>query len=319
VTDEARYVEIERRFWRSVGLSPTEHRVHLEHSDVDVRVQELGEGPPILFLHGASNSGTSWADLVGRLDGFRCLMLDRPGCGLSGPLPSAFESVDELARYSDTLVVEVLDAMGLESADVVATSYGGYAALRGAAAYPERIRRVVIFGWMMGAGNPAFPMFMRLANTPLGRLLSKLPANERMVRSMFKRIGLRGALETGRVSQDLVDCYVSLLRDTDTMHNELEIGRWTMNWQGLNEDIVLSREFLSQIETPIQFLWGEDDPFGSPEAARAFVRQIPNARLEIMPGAGHAVWLDDPDHAAHVTSRHFASRSTEHDVLSEPI
>lgn len=141
----AHYVEAEQRFWRSVGVAPTEHRVHLKHSNVGVRIQEVGEGPPILFVHGASNSGTSWADLVARMDGFRYLMLDRPGAGLSDPLPAAFESVESLAEYSDTLVVDVLDAMGLESADVVATSYGGYAALRGAAAYPDRIRRMVIF------------------------------------------------------------------------------------------------------------------------------------------------------------------------------
>jgi pimeloyl-ACP methyl ester carboxylesterase len=282
------YVEAEKRLWRSVDLAPTEHRVRLEHSNVDVRVQEVGEGSPILFLHGASNSGTSWADLVARLDGFRCLMLDRPGAGLSDSLPAPFENVDKLAEYSDTLVVDVLDAMGLDSADVVATSYGGYAALRGAAAYPARIRRMVIFGWTLGAGNPAFPMFMRLANTPLGRLLARLPVNERIVRSMFKRIGLRQALEMGRVSQELIDCYVALLRHTDTMRNELEIGRWTMDWKGLNEDVVLSPHLLSKIETPIYFLWGQEDPFGPTEAGRSFVEQIPNAELELFPGGGHA-------------------------------
>lgn len=127
----AHYVEAEQRFWRSVGVAPTEHRVHLKHSNVGVRIQEVGEGSPILFVHGASNSGTSWADLVARMDGFRCLMLDRPGAGLSDRLPAAFESVESLAEYSDTLVVDVLDAMGLESADVVATSYGGYRTSRG--------------------------------------------------------------------------------------------------------------------------------------------------------------------------------------------
>ena len=300
--DKAAYLEAEQRFWRSIGVAPIEQRVHLEHSDVSVRVQEFGEGAPILFVHGGSNSGTSWAQLIARLNGFRCLMLDRPGAGLSDPLPKPFGSVDELAEYSDTLLVDVLDALGLETADVVATSYGGYAALRGAAAYPDRIRRMVIFGWTMGAGNPEFPLFMRLAATPLGRLLAKIPVNERAVRSMLKKVGLRQAMQSGHVSQELIDCYTALLRHTDTMTNELDIGRWTMSWKGLNEDIVLSRAFLSKIGTPIYFLWGEDDPFGPPDVARAFVQQIPNAEIEILVGAGHAVWLDDPDHAAKVVT-----------------
>ena len=303
--DEQRYREAETRFWTSVGLEPTEHRVHLKHSDVEVRVQEVGTGPAVLFVHGASNSGTSWADLILHLDGYRCLLLDRPGAGLSERLAEPFADVDALARFSDTLLVDVLDALELPSAHLVATSYGGYSALRAAAAYPERIGRIVILGWMMGAANPDMPLLIRLAGIPaLARIGTMMPMNERAVRSMFKRIGLRGAMETGRATPDLIACYSALLRHTDTMRNELEIGRWLMSRKGLNPDIELPPELLSRIEAPVYLLWGEDDPFGSPAAARAFVQQLPNAELELMPNAGHAVWLDDAEHAATVVARH---------------
>ena len=53
-----------------------------------LRVQELGDGPPILFIHGANTSGTSWATLAAKLPSFRCLLLDRPGTGLSPALPA---------------------------------------------------------------------------------------------------------------------------------------------------------------------------------------------------------------------------------------
>ena len=244
--------------------------------------------------------------MVVRLPEFRCLLLDRPGAGMSDPLPSAFQDVESLAHFSDTLVVDVLDAMDLPSAHLVATSYGGYAALRAAAAYPDRIDRIFILGWMMGAANPSLPLFMRLASVaPLGRLMTTLPINERAVRSMFKRIGLRRALKEGRVSEELIACYAALLRHTNTMRNELEIGRWTMNWKGLNEDIVLTDDLLSKIESDIYFLWGEDDPFGPPNVARGFVERLPTGHLELLPDAGHAVWLDDPDHAADATRKFF--------------
>ena len=42
---------------------------------------------------------------------------------------------------------------------------------------------------------------------------------------------------------------------------------------------------------------------GDAEIARQFVRNIPGAKIEIMPGAGHAVWIDDPDQAAAATRR----------------
>jgi 2-hydroxy-6-oxonona-2,4-dienedioate hydrolase len=310
VRSESAYIEAERRLWKSFGLSPIERRVHLEHSDLAVRVQEVGNGPPILLIHGASNSGVSWAGLAARLPEFRCLMLDRPGTGLSDPISAPFESADELAHFHDTLVSDVLDGLGLSSASLIGTSYGGYAALRAAARSPERIDGMVILGWTMGAPNPDLPLFMTIASIPsVARLTTKLPVNERIVRSMFKRIGLRRALRSGRVSQEIIDCYVALLRHTDTLRNELEVGRWTMTWKGLSEEIVLAPSVLATIETPTYFLWGEEDPFGPPDAARRFVNSIPNAQLELVPGAGHAVWLDDPELTALVIRRHFTESS----------
>lgn len=301
--DETRYREAERRLWESCGLAPTEQRVRLQRSNVTVRIQEVGEGPAVLLVHGASNSGASWAGLVARMKGFRCLMVDRPGTGLSERLPTTFEDVESLAAFSDTFIIDVLEALGLDSVHLVATSYGGYAALRAAAAYPARVGRIVIFGWTMGAPNPRLPALMRVASVPpIGRVLSRIPVNERAVRSMFRGIGLRQALEAGRIPQETIDCYVALLRHTDTMRNELEIGRWTMSWKGLHGDIVLPEALLSKIQAPIYFMWGEEDPFGGPDVARDFVKHIPNAELELLPGAGHAVWLDDAEHAAKVTT-----------------
>lgn len=302
--DEARYREAERRLWESVGVAPTEQRVHLEHSGVAVRVQEIGEGAAVLFVHGASNSGASWAPLIARLKGFRCLILDRPGAGLSDPLAGVFEDAESLADFADTLIIDVLDAMVLESAHLVATSFGGYAALRAAAAQPERIGRIVEFGWTVGAPLARLPALMRVASVPaVGRLLTRIPANERAVRSMFRQIGLKQALAAGRVPQEVIDCYVALLRYTNTMRNEIEVGRWIMTpLKGLDEGILLRPEVLASIQSPIYFLWGEEDPFGGADVARNFVKHIPNAELELLPGAGHAVWIDDPDYAAKTTS-----------------
>lgn len=299
--NEARYREAERRLWDSVGLVPTEKRIHLRHGDCNVRVQETGEGDPVLFVHGASNSGTSWADLVVHLPAWRNLLLDRPGCGLSERPRSGFDDLPALRSFSDTLVVDVLDALDIESADIVATSYGGYSALRAAANHPDRIRKVVVLGWTLGADNPSLPWFMRLGAVPsLGRVMAKMPVNERTVRSMFKRIGLRGAIGSGRVSDEMVSAYTALLRHTPTMRNELEIGRWAMTLKGMNPELVLDDELLRRIEAPVYLLWGEDDPFGPPEVARAFAERIEGAQLELMPNAGHAVWIDDPQYVAKV-------------------
>jgi 2-hydroxy-6-oxonona-2,4-dienedioate hydrolase len=303
--NEARYREAERRLWESVGVEPIEQRVHLGRTGLTIRVQEVGRGPAVVLVHGASNSGSSWAPLVARLDGFRCLMLDRPGCGLSDPLVTGLDDVERLGAFADGLIVDLLDALGLDDAHVVATSFGGYIALRTAAAHPDRIGRMVEFGWTIGAPIARLPVIMRLAGVPVvGRLLAAVPPNERAVRAMFRHIGLRQALDAGRVSQEMLDCYLALLRDTDTMRNEIRAGpRLLRPLRGMDDRVLLSPTLLAKIDTPLHFLWGEEDPFGGAEIARRFVAQLPNAELELVPGAGHAVWIDDPDRAATTTRR----------------
>jgi 2-hydroxy-6-oxonona-2,4-dienedioate hydrolase len=89
--NEGRYREAEERLWASVGVTPTERCIRLEPHGVEMRVQEVGQGPPVLFVHGGSNNGTSWATLAVHLTDFRCILLDRPGCGLSEPLGTVLD------------------------------------------------------------------------------------------------------------------------------------------------------------------------------------------------------------------------------------
>ena len=121
---------------------------------------------------------------------------------------------------------------------------------------------------------------------------------------MLRRIGLRSAVDSGRFTPTMVDWYVALLRDTDTMRNDLRGGpRFPL--RAMDDRALLPQRLLEQIRTPMLFLWGEEDPFGGPEVARQLVGSLPNAELELWPGAGHAPWIDDPERAATTTRAFF--------------
>jgi pimeloyl-ACP methyl ester carboxylesterase len=305
--DEARFRPAEQRLWDSVGVAPSERRVHLARADVTVRIQEVGEGPTVLFVHGASNAGASWAPLIARLAGYHCVMLDRPGSGLSDPLPSPLFEVPELEAYADSLIPDVLDAIEVDRAHVVATSYGGWFALRAAAAAPARFDRIVELGWTIGAPIAQVPAVMRFASVPfVGWAMARIPPSAPAVRMTLRQIGLGQALDSGRFTPEMFDWFLALLRDTATLRNELRATpRVILPLGGLNEQVLLSDRLLASIEAPIRFLWGEDDPNGGGAVARRFVARIPTAELEVMPGVGHAPWIDDPDHAAAFTRRAF--------------
>lgn len=297
-----RYREVEDRLWRSLGLSPTEHRVRLERLDTHVRVLELGEGPAVLFVHGGASSGANWAPLVARLVGFRCLLLDRPGCGLSAPLD---EDLTELARFGEVagaLVADVLDGLDVDSAHVVATSLGGHYALRSAAAHPERIDRMVEFGFVPGAPLAHLPMSMRMATVPgLQRLMTRIPPTRGAIRMILRQLGMGDALHDGRLSPEMFDWFHALLCHTPTMRNDTNGPRELLRGPGKGAE-ALPASVLSEVRCPVLFAWGDRDPLGGPDVARAFVSRIPGAELDIWSDTGHAPWVEHPGRAADVVA-----------------
>ena len=300
-SDEARYRIAEGRLWNSFGLQPTERRVHLANLDVTVRVQEIGNGLPIVLIHGASVAGTSWVNLVQGLHGFRCIMLDRPGCGLSDPLPgdAGKAGIESVKRAGDLLIPDLLDALGLPMASVLGTSFGGFFALRAAAAAPERVSRVVLYSWSMGVPIDHTPLVMRFAGIPgIGQMTARLPVSRAGAKMMLRQVGLRGALESGKFNAEMLDWFLALLRFTPTLRNEIRATPKVITpVKGVNQAMLFTDGLLARVTSPTYCFWGEEDPYGGAETAKQFVARLPLCTLELVPHAGHAPWIDEPERA----------------------
>ena len=103
--DLGRVRAAERRVWERLGITPVDRRVRLP-SGGEVRVQEVGEGRPVVFLHGGSIAGTSWCDLAAGLRDVRCILVDRPGCGFSDPIVDGpLRDLVSVQRFADRLVL----------------------------------------------------------------------------------------------------------------------------------------------------------------------------------------------------------------------
>jgi pimeloyl-ACP methyl ester carboxylesterase len=311
--NERRYRDAERRLWGAYGLEPDEQQVRLAGTDTVVRVQESGTGEPVLFIHGGPNAGTTWAPLLAHLDGFRCLLVDRPGTGLSDDYVIR---AGELPRIGASFVPDVLDGLGLDRAHVVASSFGGHLALRSAAAHPERFERMVQMASPAAVPGEQYPPFMRFMRSGLvRRILAALPPNDRANRSIFRQIGHGASLDAGRIPEIFFEWYLALGRDTNTMRNDGEmIGREIL---GHLDAVRLSEGLLASVKVPTLFVWGEDDGFGGIDNGRRIADLLPDAELETMPAAGHLPWLDDPVVATRAT-RAFLSRSGVAGDRAEP-
>jgi 2-hydroxy-6-oxonona-2,4-dienedioate hydrolase len=301
-SNERLYRQAEQQLWQAAGATPSERFIELAPTCTRMRIQEVGEGPPVLFIHGGPNSGSTWAFLAARLPQYRCLIVDRPGTGLSDSTPI---NASNAKGFADGFVATVLDALAIERADLVVSSFGGYIGLRSAVAHPERIRRMVQMGAPPLIPGGKVPLFMRLIMAPgFGKLLAALPPNEGAVRSMFGQIGHKASLNEGRIPRVFIDWYVALQKYTHTMRNEMSmIASAGSFFRGFDARLALDEEFLREVKTPTRFLWGSEEPYAETGAENRLVALMPHAEVEHLDRAGHLPWLDDPDHAATIVSQ----------------
>lgn len=246
----------------------------------------------MLFIHGGPNSGSTWAPLVEHFSGYRCLVVDRPGTGLSEPYTV---TRDNLAQYGDAFVGDVLAALEVDSAHVVASSFGGMLGLRSAAAEPQYFRRMVqMAAPALAPGSPTPPFMKAMSVRPIRWLIGKLPPNQKANDSILRQLGHGVSIDEGRFNPVFNDWYLALQRYTDTMENDGNmIGRF-VSLRGFDSADSIPDDVFAAVEAPTVFLWGADDGFGGEEVARGVVSRMPNAELVMIPGFGHLPWLDDP-------------------------
>jgi 2-hydroxy-6-oxonona-2,4-dienedioate hydrolase len=288
------YREAERQLWRHVGARPRESFLRLRRPRVRVRVQEVGQGPPLLFVHGGPNGGTTWAPLVAQLQDFRYLVLDRPGCGLSEPVDYRGSS---LRRLATGVLHSLLDALEIERLPVVASSMGGLWAFWLAQAHPQRVSRIVQLGCPALVEGMKIPPFMRMLALPrLNRLLSRMmPPSADSARHIYRQIGHTASIEAGQIPDVYFDWSHHLMSGTDTMANELNMIEKALTWRGTRPELLSDRAELRRVTQPTLYIWGEDDTFGGAELARQTAAWTSAARLHLLPASGHLPWLDTPE------------------------
>lgn len=313
--DLSKFVAAEQALWSKFGITPSERRLKLPAGN-EVRVQEIGEGPPIVFIHGAAVAGSSWILLADALrDEFRCILVDRPGCGLSDPIPNGpLKSAAEFIRFAEDLTPGILDGLELDAAPLACTSMGGFFGFRAAIASPDRVTKVVEYSWPMGTPMAKVPMMMRLGSpAPLKAMMVRMPIGASAVKMMLKQVGMKRAIESGRFDDDMLAWCVSVMKHTGTFQSETDNNTF-ISLKGENPEFLFTDEELKRLQMPVLLLWGEEDSNGGRPEAEAFAARLPNATLEIIDHAGHAPWIDEIEFCATKTRGFLHSGSRRRSV-----
>lgn len=303
------YLDAERQLFDSEDVAVTQRYVPLERLRGKVRVLEAGTGPPVLFVSGAMTTGAIFARMAAALPDYRCLLLERPGTGLTSPLLPAPTNLESQQQAADVLLCDVLDGLDIEAAHVVSTALGSWMTYRSAAMNPDRFNSIFGLGFQGGARVSTASASTRVQVSHRIKPLAA-PTTHRKVRSLVKSLGMGGALESGDFSDPMVDWMVALFRNTDTFRNESLHNPQPIGLRGPNRDVRHPTELLKKLHMRVGLLWGEDDVFGGRSSAQAFAAELPNSRLQLIDGAGHAPWLGASKHASEALRAHLAEART---------
>jgi pimeloyl-ACP methyl ester carboxylesterase len=300
-----RYRRTEQALWAHHGLTPYERFIDLDSPRLRLRVLEVGIGEPILFVHGLIGPD-AWAPLVRELRGFRCLVLDRPGWGLSSP----FDYSRRPYRSVTADILEgVLDALGIDRAHVIGGSIGTLWALRLAAAHPSRVDRIALIGAAPLLSDVRIPTVLRMIASPIGAMMIRR-ASPDMLRSILRSSGHGAGLDDGRIPEQFIEWRLSASRDTAAMQSERDmlrhaIVRWML--PGWRPGVVFNDKELRAIANPTLFVHGSADPTGTTQFAKRVVALLPGGDLEIINGGGHEPWFEDVGQVARRVGRFLTS------------
>lgn len=258
------------------------------------QVLETGEGPPLLFVIGGGAPGALWAPLVAKLGGYRRIVVDRPGFGLTDTVPQQRDGLRALAR---TFLRQTLDALGLDTVTIVANSMGAWWSTQLALAHPERVRAMAHIGCpalLLGTSAPA-PMRL-LGVRGLGRLLIRLqPASAKTARRTFAMMGdPLGEDAGGRALTELMVRLAQLPAYADAWADLLHA---VVRPRGQRPAMAITEAELRLLDLPLLYVWGDRDPFGDQDVGRAAAAIAPRARFVAVAG-GHVPWVGAPEAVA---------------------
>jgi pimeloyl-ACP methyl ester carboxylesterase len=263
-----------------------EHQRWVQVAGTPVNVIDIGEGDPVVFVHGLSGAWVNWLENIPHFArDHRVIAMDLPGFGHS-PMPAEKISISGYGRIVD----ELLGALDIDRAVIVGNSMGGFIGAEVAIQFSTRVERLVLV-------SAAGISIEHQRNEPVLRVLGllddwlilgggwaatrsdALSGRPRMRRQIMKLVAHRAeklpaALIAEQVKGSGKPGFVPAL-------------------DALTDYPI--RDRLADIRCPVLVVWGEEDRLVPVKDAYEFGRLIPDARVVVWPETGHVAMLERPD------------------------
>ncbi len=274
--------------WNREGINwpNRQHSRFIQVGDQKWHLQTIGQGPPLLLLHGTGSSCHTWAGIAPILAAHYTLILpDLPGHGFTQTPPETGQSLPGMAR----LIRELLTALDLDPFAVVGHSAGAAISAEMTLAGYLRPQAIV-------AINGAFQPFNGLA-----ALLFPVAAHVLALNPFTIYAVASGAKDTRRIEKlmrstgseipaDMLARYRDLF--TAPGHVAGTLGMMA-NW-----NLAPLVKKMAGLQVPICLLSGSKDAAVAPSSAQAICQTVPQARFINLPGLGHLAHEENPEAVA---------------------
>lgn len=250
----------------------------IEVQGTTMHYHEAGSGPVLVLLHGTAPGASAWGNFGSNLpvyaEKYRVLAIDLPHCGKSGKPANGYMDV---AWYA-TVIIDMLDAMGIPSAHFLGNSVGGSVSIEVALARPEIVDRLILMGT---AGS--LPMFSPLP-TEGARNMTEFYKDE-PTKEKLERI-LRGMVfDQDRITPEMVErrFEASVAREL-LVHSKPNLDWMRTLWRRAGD-----------IPHKTLLIYGRDDRVVPWDTALILLRLMPNADLHVFSQCGHWTQVERAD------------------------
>jgi pimeloyl-ACP methyl ester carboxylesterase len=233
------------------------------------RIVRSGRGGPLLWLH--DTTGNRWTP------GHDALVRDREVIAPSLPGFDDSATLGRIDRPDDVVfwLLDLWDALGLTRPVLLGCGLGGWIAAEFAVRYPERLGRLVLvdaYGLQVDGALAADEFAL---TAPMLRPLVFANPEAALAREWLPDAQPPERLESA-------------------LHARVAAAR--LAWQF--PYCAKLRGRLARARVPALILWGGGDRLVPPAHAHAYAASLPDARVVVLPGAGHCPWLETPDRFA---------------------
>ena len=249
---------------------PAAERVVLEgRGQVRVVERNAAGKDALLLVHGYGASSASYRPVLAELaTRFRVLAVDLPGFGASDRLAGDYSPealADDLAR--------ILDQKGIDRADVIGHSWGGSVVLAFARRHPDRLKRlVVISGWIYE--DQLLPLMRWSRVSVLGEMLFGAFYGQALGERLYFNFR-----DPGLVTEETVD----EVRKQSGREGSTAVALAAARGMRFGESEAAYRT----IAADTLLVWGGEDRVSLPGFGVRLSRELPHARLRVIPSCGH--------------------------------